>query len=72
MTDRKISTETHEAGSQRPVKIIQIIQDIQPSCHLGCLFGLGDDGVVYFTPTDTNRWRVYVPLEFCEEGNNEA
>ena len=69
MTDRKISTETYEAGSKKPVKIIQIIQDTQPSCELSCLFGLGDDGVVYFTPIDDNRWRVYVPLEFCEEGN---
>jgi hypothetical protein len=28
MTDRNISKETHEAGSQKPVKIIQIRQDL--------------------------------------------
>jgi len=71
MNAKKISTNDHEAEFPEPVKIIQIIQDLDPQGFYS-LFGLGDDGVVYFTPVDTNRWRVYVPLEFCEEVNNEA
>lgn len=69
MTDRKISKETHEAGNQRPVKIIQIIQDLDPDSCYATLIGLGDDGVVYTSTWESKKWRKLVPLEFCEEGN---
>ena len=68
MTDRNISTETHEAGSQKPVKIIQIKQDLDPDSHYAMLIGLGDDGVVYVTTWERKKWRKLIPLEFCEEG----
>ena len=69
MTDRKISKETHEAGNERPVKIIQIIQDLDPDSCYATLIGLGDDGVVYTSTWESKKWRKLVPLEFCEEGN---
>ena len=71
MNAKKISTDSNGAEFPESVKIIQIIQDLDPQGFYS-LLGLGDDGVVYFTPVDTNRWRVYVPLKFCEEVNNEA
>lgn len=68
MNAKKISTNDHEAEFPEPVKIIQIIQN--PDSAM--LIGLGDDGVVYASTWRDKKWLKLVPLEFCEEVNNEA
>jgi hypothetical protein len=47
-------------NDQKPVKIIQILQDHDPDVVKN-LYGLGDDGVVYCSNWAGEKWDVLVP-----------
>jgi len=45
------------------VKIIQLLPMPNDSTYQGCIFGLGDDGVVY--ESKGGYWHVAIPLKFA-------
>jgi len=47
--------------NQKPVKIIQIIQDADPG-EAYDLYGLGNDGVLYCANWKERQWKVLFPL----------
>ena len=42
-------------------KIIQILIGPNDSTYQGCMFGLGDDGIVYVCPNTEAGWIIYIP-----------
>ena len=60
--------------NQKPIKIIQLIQDADPD-EAYDLYGLGDDGVVYCANFKERKWKVLFPLpsdpNIEEGGDNE-
>jgi len=51
--------------TQKPVKIIQILQDYDPDAHFNTIVGLGDDGVVYTAKWNSQEWRELIPSRFA-------
>jgi len=51
--------------NQKAVKIIQILQDLEPGVVIeNELWGLGDDGVVYYASWKEQKWKELFPLNF--------
>lgn len=53
-----------KTNNQKPVKIIQILQDVDPDYSFNILVGLGDDGVVYTAKWGSQEWRQLIPSRF--------
>jgi hypothetical protein len=48
---------------KKSVKIIQILQDLEPGV-VNDILGLGDDGVVYCANWKEQKWKELFPLNF--------
>lgn len=60
-----------KTNNQKPVKIIQVLQDLSPHGNYDVL-GLGDDGVLYVADNWRKHWRVAVGLKFAPKPRKES